>query len=282
VTVTDVTSARSSAVEQDHPLVIRLARVGQRLRQADLDHPWVLDTSVVVLIVLLFCWPDWVRGGSEPRELATLFPPLPTAEMLALQAGLVLPLVLRRRAPFARFVAVAAVFLLQWTQGAWLRADVALLVALYGLTLHGRPRQLLAACAIMAGALTLVGVRVSAVVSVAEALFFLISAVTAAIALGLVVRIRRSQLAGLRERAAQLEIERDQRSRLAAADERTRVAREMHDIVGHNLSVMITLADGGAYAAGVTPERSAEALRLIGATGRRGPGRAAAHARRAA
>ena len=59
---------------------------------------------------------------------------------------------------------------------------------------------------------------------------------------------------------------------LAAAAERTRVAREMHDIVGHNLSVMITLADGGAYAAGVTPERGAEALRLIGDTGRQALG----------
>jgi signal transduction histidine kinase len=104
--------------------------------------------------------------------------------------------------------------------------------------------------------------------TLADALFFLFSAVTAALALGLAVRIRRSQLSVLRERAARLEVERDQRSRLAAADERARVAREMHDIVGHNLSVMVTLADGGAYAAAVTPARSAQALRLIGDTGR--------------
>ena len=76
----------------------------------------------------------------------------------------------------------------------------------------------------------------------------------------------------LRDRAARLEIERDQRSRLAAATERARVAREMHDIVGHNLSVIITLADGGAYAADVAPERSKEALRLIGDTGRQALG----------
>jgi signal transduction histidine kinase len=79
-------------------------------------------------------------------------------------------------------------------------------------------------------------------------------------------------VAGLRERAAQLEIERDQRIKLAAADERTRVAREMHDIVGHNLSVMITLADGGAYAADATPARAAEALGLISETGRQAMG----------
>jgi signal transduction histidine kinase len=46
----------------------------------------------------------------------------------------------------------------------------------------------------------------------------------------------------------------------------------MHDIVGHNLSIMITLADGGGYAATVHPERGTEALRLIGDTGRRALG----------
>jgi signal transduction histidine kinase len=99
-------------------------------------------------------------------------------------------------------------------------------------------------------------------------LFFVASAGTAAVALGFAIRIRRAQLAALRERAVQLETERDQRSQLAAATERARVAREMHDIVGHSLSVIITLADGGGYAADAAPERSKEALRLIGDTGR--------------
>jgi signal transduction histidine kinase len=109
-------------------------------------------------------------------------------------------------------------------------------------------------------------------VNIWEALFFLLSAATAAVAIGFAIRVRRAQLASLRERAAQLEIERDQRSKLAAATERTRVAREMHDIIGHNLSVIITLADGGAYAAEVTPERSKQALRLVGDAGRQALG----------
>jgi signal transduction histidine kinase len=120
----------------------------------------------------------------------------------------------------------------------------------------------------MAGALTVVALRVSHAVSVWDALFFLLSTATAALALGLTVRIRRAQLAGLRERAARLEIERDQRGRLAVATERARVAREMHDIVGHNLSVIITLADAGRYATDLAPERGKEALQLIGDTGR--------------
>ncbi|MEU5112782.1 sensor histidine kinase [Streptomyces longwoodensis] len=258
------------------PLVARLSRAGQRLRQADRARPWVLDTAVVVVVFLLFCLPDLLRGGVDdgdgPPRFRLAFTELPVAGVLALQAGLLLPLFWRRRRPMAAFGAIAAVFVLQWSLGAALRADVALFVALYSLALHGRLRQLPWAGAVTAGAVLLVAVRASPAVSVWDALFFLLSTATAALALGLVVRIRRAQLAGLRERAARLEVERDQRSRLAAATERARVAREMHDIVGHNLSVIITLADAGAYATDAAPERGKEALRLIGDTGRQALG----------
>ncbi|MEU6771784.1 histidine kinase [Streptomyces sp. NPDC046759] len=257
------------------PLVARLGRAGQRLRHADRARPWVLDTAVVVLVFVLFCLPDLLHAvgaiggdgdGDGPRRFRLAFTRLPAVGMLALQAGLVLPLLWRRRAPAVAFGAVTAVFVVQWSLGAALRADVALFVALYSLALHGPLRQLPWACAVMAGALGLVAARVSAAVSVWDALFFLLSTATAALALGLMIRIRRAQLAGLRDRAARLEIERDQRGRLAVAAERARVAREMHDIVGHNLSVIITLADAGAYAG--APERGKEALYLIGDTGR--------------
>ncbi|MFF0789345.1 histidine kinase [Streptomyces spiralis] len=261
------------------PLVARLGRAGQRFRHADRARPWVLDTAVVVLVLLLFCLPDLLHAVGSidgdhdgPRRFRLVFTRLPVAGMLALQAGLVLPLLWRRRAPAAAFGAVTAVFVLQWSLGAALRADVALFVALYSLALHGRLRQLPWACAVSAGALGLVAARVSAVVSVWDALFFLLSTATAALALGLVIRIRRAQLAVLRDRAARLEIERDQRDRLAVAAERARVAREMHDIVGHNLSVIITLADAGAYAAGAAPQRGKEALHLIGDAGRQALG----------
>jgi signal transduction histidine kinase len=259
------------------PLVARLSRGGQRLRQADRAYPWVLDTAVVVLAFLMFCLPDLFHSGFDddgdgPGRFRLDFTQLPVMGMVALQTGLVLPLLWRRRRPLAAFAAITAVFVLQWSLGAALRADVALFVALYSLALHGRLRLLPWACAAMAGAMVLVAVRVSSAVSVWDALFFLLSTATAALALGLMVRIRRAQLAGLRDRAARLEIERDQRSRLATATERTRVAREMHDIVGHNLSVIITLADAGSYATDIAPERGKEALRLIGDTGRQALG----------
>ncbi|MFJ7966500.1 sensor histidine kinase [Streptomyces sp. NPDC096324] len=259
----------------NHPLARALSRIGRRLKRGDRRHPWILDAAVTAVVALLFCLPDLVHDGDgdgRHHPFDTEFTHLSLPGTLALQAGLVLPLLWRRRRPFLAFAVITAVLILQLALGVWLRADVAVLIALYSLVLHGELRRLPLACAVTAGALGLVAVRLPSGVHVLDALFFLFSTITAAVALGLAVRIRRGQLAVLRDRATRLEVERDQRSRLAAAAERTRVAREMHDIVGHNLSVIITLADGGAYASDLAPERGKQALLLIGDTGRQALG----------
>jgi signal transduction histidine kinase len=62
--------------------------------------------------------------------------------------------------------------------------------------------------------------------------------------------------------------ERDQAAQQAVVEERNRIAREMHDIIGHNLAVINALADGGAYAATAAPEKAKEALEAIGRTSR--------------
>jgi signal transduction histidine kinase len=82
------------------------------------------------------------------------------------------------------------------------------------------------------------------------------------------VRTRRAQLAALRDRARELEQQRDQQAALAVAGERSRIAREMHDIVTHNLSVMVALADGAVYAGPHAPEKAAAAMRQSAETGR--------------
>ncbi|MET7399082.1 histidine kinase [Dactylosporangium sp. NPDC005572] len=99
--------------------------------------------------------------------------------------------------------------------------------------------------------------------------FGFVTAVLAATALaGTVVRIRSAYLLELVERARRLERERDQRAELAAAAERARIARDMHDIVAHNLTVMVALADGAALTAGAHPDRAAAAMAQVSATGR--------------
>jgi signal transduction histidine kinase len=251
-----------------HPWTAWLFRIGQRLRQFDAGHRWALDAAVVVVSFLMFCVPDLTHDRG-PSDAPITFTERPLPQMLLLQAALLIPLWWRRRVPLLALHAVVLVFLIEWAAGVFLRADAALLVAVYSLVLHGRLRRLPWAVPALIAAFVLVVVRLSVALSVWDIMFFLISVGTAAAALGFAVRLRRAQVAALRDRAVQLEVERDQRSKLAAVTERTRMAREMHDIVGHSLSVIVTLADGGAYAADVAPERSKEALRLIGDTGRR-------------
>ena len=78
----------------------------------------------------------------------------------------------------------------------------------------------------------------------------------------------RSQLDWLAERAERLELERDQQASLAAVTERARIAREMHDVVSHNIQVMVTLADAASLAQASDPERAAEAIHEVSSTGR--------------
>jgi signal transduction histidine kinase len=70
------------------------------------------------------------------------------------------------------------------------------------------------------------------------------------------------------ERARLLESEQEQRARAASVDERNRIARELHDIVAHSLSVIVVQAEGGRALAARHPERAGEVLGTIAETGR--------------
>jgi signal transduction histidine kinase len=254
------------------PLIARLARLRGRLRAADRRRPWIADTALVLVVFALFCVPDLRGNDLGPRAVAMPAGYVGVAEIALLQAGLVLPLWWRRRAPVTVFALITGVFIMQWSAEVWLQADVATLIALHSLFRRARWRWLPWAFAVAAASLAMIAVHTSTQVSLWYAMFFLYSTIVAAAALGLAARLRQAQLVGLRERAAGLEIERDQRGRLAAAAERARIAREMHDFIGHNLSVIVTLADAGAFAADAAPERGTEALRLISDTGRQALG----------
>ena len=92
--------------------------------------------------------------------------------------------------------------------------------------------------------------------------------VTAVWALANLQRARLQKQRLVADRAEQAEREREQRTALAVAAERSRIAREMHDVVAHSLSVIIAQADGGRYVATVRPEQAVDVLTTIGDTGR--------------
>src|SRR6185437_9904636 len=167
------------------------------------------------------------------------------AVLMALTLTLVLPLLWRRRAPFLVFWVVFGAAFEQTLISPELNDDLALLVAFYMVAVREPPRRVLAAAAALecGGALFAIlhespGNKVSMWVG-----FSLSFAATAM--LGYYAR----------DRAARLERERRQEAEHAAAAERARIAREMHDIVAHNIAVMIALADGAAYTIAQSPDQ---------------------------
>ncbi|WP_416982543.1 sensor histidine kinase [Streptomyces sp. T028] len=251
-----------------HPLLGRLLRDQSRRQRLDRRHPWLLDTAVVLFVVAITL-PDLLRGeGTSPFGEPDARDQVPSAVLYALFAGFVVPLWWRRRAPAVTYFVIASVSLVQWSLELWLPTGMAALIALYTLARRGSLRVLGWAVAVTVVELLLAAFVLMPTEHPVLGAFLLLGTVTAAVTVGLTLRIRRMYLEALEDRARRLEIEQEQRMRLTAAAERSRVAREMHDIVGHNLSVMVSVADGAATLAGNRGERSAEALRILGDTGR--------------
>ncbi|MFE9369781.1 sensor histidine kinase [Streptomyces sp. NPDC006711] len=183
-------------------------------------------------------------------------------------APMVLPLVWRRRAPFAVFATMAGVAFVQWLAGLRLPADIALLIGLYTVAAHASKRRTRLAIGVLEGGVLLAVVRWAPEDRMAQAFIGLSAMAVAAAVIGSNMRGRRAEMALLAERAQRLEHERDQQAQLAVAGERSRIAREMHDIVTHNLSVMVALADGAVFAQDRAPERATTAMRQVSTTGR--------------
>ncbi|MEV6011711.1 histidine kinase [Streptomyces sp. NPDC051976] len=188
--------------------------------------------------------------------------------LLLVQTGMVLPLVWRRRAPLVVFGCVAGTAFVQWLVDYRTPADLALLVALYSVAAYRSRRHTLLAFLVVEGGVLLATLSWS-IHERAPATFVSLSAMAvASTVIGVNMRSRRDQMAFLEDRAVRLERERDQQALLAVAGERARIAREMHDIVTHNLSVMVALADGAVFAQPRSPERATTAMRQVSATGR--------------
>jgi signal transduction histidine kinase len=197
------------------------------------------------------------------------------AVYLLLSVMLVGPLAVRRQRPVHCLVAVVVVALVQWLTvrdgiGA-MPADIAVPVAVHAAVAHGPLWASRLGLASGLGGAVLGGVGwPQLTVSVSAHLLtgaFLASTVVAAWAIGALQRVRLKQVDTLAERARLLEVEREQRDRLAVLAERARIAREMHDIIAHSLAAVIAQADGGRYAG--SPQAGTSALAAISDHARR-------------
>jgi signal transduction histidine kinase len=86
--------------------------------------------------------------------------------------------------------------------------------------------------------------------------------------LGILSRTRRAYLQAVEIRAEQAEAERDRQVALAAADERTRIARELHDVVAHHVSLMAVQSEAAAALLPGRPAEAGKAVDIIGQTAR--------------
>ena len=189
--------------------------------------------------------------------------------------GLTVPIVFRRKHPVGAYYTAVAAGGLQVALGVRPAAtDAAILILLYTLAAY-TPRRTsgcgLAVCLAGSAAgilrwVSLVNHSLLEWLTVGAMLFA--GPALLAWVLGDSMRYRRAHYASLEDRAARLERERDAQAQIAAAAERARIARELHDVVAHNVSVMVVQADGASYALGTDPDRAREALAAISATGR--------------
>lgn len=180
-------------------------------------------------------------------------------------------LAFRRVRPVESFVGVAITGLVQWATGVDLTiAAAGYLLSLYSISAYG-PRWASRAglvVGLVASVLAVQRYSLFETGSRALAVGLYGAAVFGVWALGDVRRVRQAYLGELVERTRQAERERDQKAQIAAADERARIAREMHDVIAHNLSVIVAQADGGRYAADGDPAQAKSALGTISDTGR--------------
>ncbi|MCI4658014.1 sensor histidine kinase [Cryobacterium zhongshanensis] len=228
-------------------------------------HPWLVDSLVAAAylvptaIVLLI---DATRPGGGPAPVAI-------ASALLLTALISGALLFRRHAPLLA-LAISCTALLPSFPNHGQGDTLPVMIALYAVAVYRNVRSAWIGLAVAVGISTLgayfgSGNPFISWVTVAsqDAVLLIVATV-----IGVSVGDRMRYVASLVSLAAQLAHDRDRQAQLARSSERARIARELHDIVAHSLSVMVALADGADALAVRDPERSRAAMREVASTGR--------------
>jgi signal transduction histidine kinase len=228
-----------------------------------------VDVAVSVAVALVTAAGHWDRVAAW----------LPHSVIVPLAVGQGLLLLARRRAPMA--VLAAATLLGMFMLAVGYPAGDAIFAtgcAAYALAVHGRR----AGGAELAGTLRGAGAVVAAAVAVAVASvapgarsqpgawgsFTLGALVAASWVLGYALRTRRDYVAELRDRAARLEAAEGERAARAVVDERLRIARELHDVIGHSISLIAIQAEAAARSARSNPDAVPAFVSAISAASR--------------
>jgi signal transduction histidine kinase len=226
-------------------------------------HPTAADTLLALLLTGVSLVPLWLGTNGEQHNL-----PSPWAIVLVLLINL--PLALRRRHPLAIVAVVggaAAVYGIAPYPDLVVPIAPGALVGFY---------TTISLCSRRTATLVGIGVCATALFSMllpatnADPVDFTFAALLfgMAWALGASARTRRAYTAELEERAARLERDRELEARRAVAEERARIARELHDVIAHHVSMMVVQAEAGPVVVEHDPGTAARAFDSIGSIGR--------------
>ena len=253
------TRSRSASVPEDEEL--RLPRPPGVIRQFWARHPVFADVLIALgclLLTLVSATTMSTGSGSDQGSSVRIAPAIWAPLLVVVACGLMLR---RRQWPIIVFVASLVVAFM------YLFVPVAvggplLLVATYGIAVYRSTRACWTALGIGIGALAVIAVTLasSGIVPLQVALNAIVSEGILGIIgalIGINIGNRKRYLAAVIARSRQLLTERDQQGQLAAAAERARIAREMHDIVSHSLTVVVALSDGAVATDDPTRARGA-------------------------
>ncbi|WP_223268440.1 sensor histidine kinase [Streptosporangium nondiastaticum] len=227
-------------------------------------HPTGVDSFWALLLLGLGLLAAAEEHGASTTQ---------TAVLLLTMVSLCLAIALRRRAPVAMLLVTIVSGLAQIAADVQVHTgDLAMLVIVY--TVASGPVRWASRLALAGGLAAPVlflarwPVHSRNTAEFAIVVASLTTPFVLAWVLGDSMRTRRAYWAQLEERAARLEKDREQQARMAVTAERARIARELHDVVAHNVSVMVVQADGAAYVLDASPDQAKQALETISGTGR--------------
>lgn len=217
---------------------------------------WLVDVVVVLAVFaynyILLDSPGYVPDGFWPGT------------GVVVSVGLCAPYVLRQRYPLIVFGIILMTAWLQLVLSLGIfAADIMLAFALYNVA--ARFRWPVSVPAAAAGVLWVLFAVVPLMTGNLSQPFIV---VVVAWTWGTTARIRRDYVDGLKERARQLEKEKESQARIVAAEEQARIAREIHDVVSHSLSVVVVMSEGASSKARTEPERAEQAMLAVRDTGR--------------
>lgn len=223
---------------------------------------WVIDVAVTAAV--LVGTELAIATAREPHAVARSWP------AYLLGVGMAAPVLLRRRFPLGTLYAVAAVLLAYYSIGyPGFPPSVVLVVPLYAAVEAGYLKQALPVPVVYVAGGAVIGLRYHIeVFQLIDELVPHAGLLTVAVLLGALVRSRRAYAAEVRERLRLAEVEREREAERRVAQERLRIARELHDTVAHAIATITVQSGTALHVLDRQPGRAREALTAIRQTGK--------------